>query len=455
MHFGISFKSLKISLFFLFILLFGYSAQAAQFTASLTVTSPGSEVVYDLKVKDNMYRIEKTKGLSFIPSMPTIHNRSTGISWGLNPHDKQYIEQTDPAKTMMMDPVAGWKFMRRNLEDTQIGMETIEGYSCQVYEYRQQGNTQIENRVWISTELGFILKEIQYALNSDVTLTLKNIKKGPVDPALFKIPPGYSKIVVKKASRDKRTKRKIKKSVKDTKPLSKTFDVNRMSGRGFSLKPDRYLIITATGNNPRKSVSSAHIKVINKKNNEIIAEKFTLKKGEVRRWEVSPDKEPWNISVSGEKGVMKFKVDQLIDEPEEAVQTKNKKPLATSVDERAVNTILIPQTLDEVKVLKSRAMASDKSPFMKGEVPLYDGAKIIKSKSYDSNVMAKLEVTAAPAEVVDFYKEIMLSKGWKLEMVLLQGNKGVLMLKKPGRQLVIKVKGKGMTSKIDMTIISR
>ncbi len=438
MHFGISFKSLKISLFFLFTLLFGYSAQAAQFTASLTVSSPKSEVVYDLKVKDNMYRIEKTKGLSFIPSMPTIHNRTTGISWGLNSHEKQYVEQTDPAKTMMVDPVAGWKFMRKNLKDTQTGTETIEGYSCQVYEYRQQGNTRIENRVWVSTELGFILKEVQYALNGDVTLFLKNIKEDPVDPAFFEIPPGYSKVAVKKVSGDKSTKRKAKKSVKEKKPLSKTFKVNRMSGRSMSLKPDRYIIITATGSNSGKSVSSAKIKVLDKKNNKIIAENITLKNGEVRTWKVSPDKEPRDISVDGQKGVITFKLDQLVDEPVEAV-----------------NSILIPQTLDEVKVLKSRAVASDKSPFMNGEVPLYDGAKIIKSKSYDSNVMAKLETTATPTEVVEFYKEAMLSKGWKSEMVLLQGNKGVLMFKKLGRQLVIKVKGKGVISKIDMTIISQ
>jgi len=319
MHFGISFKSLKTGLFFIFILLFGYSAQAAQFTATLTVSSPKSEVVYDLKVKDNMYRIEKTKGLSFIPSMPTIHNRSTGISWGLNPQMKQYIEQRDPAKTMMMDPIAGWKFMRKNLKDTQTGTETIEGYSCQVYEYRQQGNTRIENRVWVSTELGFILKEVQYALNGDVTLVLKNIKEDPVDPAFFEIPPGYSKVTVKKVSGDKSTKRKAKKSVKEKKPLSKTFKVNRMSGRSMSLKPDRYLVITATGSNSGKSVSSAKIKVLDKKNNKIIAEKITLKNGEVRTWKVSPDKEPRNISVDGQKGVMTFKLDQLVDEPEEAV----------------------------------------------------------------------------------------------------------------------------------------
>lgn len=321
MQFSISIKLLKTSLFFLFTLLLGYSVQAAQFTASLAVSSPGSEVIYDLKVKDNMYLIEKTKGLSFIPSMPTIHNRTSGISWGLNPHEKQYVEQTDPLKTVMMDPIAGWEFMRRNLKGTQTGTETIEGYSCQVYEYRQRGDTRIANRVWVSTELGFILKEVQYALNGDVTLVLKNIKKDPVDSALFEIPAGYSRVAVEKVSREKSTKRKSKKSVEKKKTISKTFNVKRMSGQSISLKPDRYIIITATGNNPGKSVSSADIKVLDKKENKIIAEKITLKKGEVRIWEVSPDKEPSDISVSGEKGIITFKLDQLVNRPESSTQT--------------------------------------------------------------------------------------------------------------------------------------
>ncbi|MCK5784670.1 MAG: hypothetical protein KAH06_09490, partial [Desulfobacterales bacterium] len=58
----------------------------------------------------------------------------------------------------------------------------------------RQGNTRVETREWVSSELGFFtLKEVIYALNGDATLALKNIKKGFVDPALFKIPPGYTK----------------------------------------------------------------------------------------------------------------------------------------------------------------------------------------------------------------------------------------------------------------------
>lgn len=211
----IFFQSLKTSLLFFFILFFGCcSVHAAEFTADLLVTSSASEIVYDLKVKDNMYRIQKVKGLEYMPSFPTIYNRSNDIAWGLNPQVKQYVEQTDPAKTMMMNPIAGWEFMRKNLEVTPTGKETIQNYSCQVFEFRQKGDTRVSNRVWVSSELGFALKEISYALNGNTTLTLNNIKINSVDPALFKIPLGYTKIVDEKAGKGNNKKKKIEESTK-------------------------------------------------------------------------------------------------------------------------------------------------------------------------------------------------------------------------------------------------
>jgi len=80
------------------------------------------------------------------------------------------------------------------------------------------------------------------------------------------------------------------------------------------------------------------MKVLDKGNNEIIAEKITLQNGENRTWEVLPDKEPWTLSLSGEKGLIKFKVDQLADEPSGALQTPQtaiEKPMAASAPEES------------------------------------------------------------------------------------------------------------------------
>ncbi len=186
------FHLIKTGLFFLCL---GWcSAQAAEFTADLIVTAPGSEVVYDLKVKNNLYRIEKVKGLASVPCLSTIYNRTTRVSWGLNPQTNQYIEQADPADTLMMNPIAGWETMRSSLKAFSAGTENINGYVCQILEYRQPGETRARNRVWVSSELNFPLKEVSHAVNGDATLILKNIRQHPQDPTLFKIPKGYTRV---------------------------------------------------------------------------------------------------------------------------------------------------------------------------------------------------------------------------------------------------------------------
>jgi len=308
---------------------------SAEFSADLVITAPDGNYTFKLYVKDNMYRLEKVKGGMKFPPFPTIVNRSTGLTWGLNPQARQYVEMKDVRQTMMMNPLVGWEMTRKGMTMSQGGTKTVSGYKCQTFEYREPGKPQLAAKVWVARKLNFTLKEVRYGANANPTLELKNIKKKPVDAALFKIQPGYTKAGTALGS----SHSKAKKSAKAKKPLSKTLDVKRMSAHGISLDPDRHIVITATGNSPGGSVSSAYMKVLDKGNNEIIAEKITLKNGEIRTWEVTPDKEPWTLSLSGEKGLIKFKVDQLADEPASALQTPQtaiKKPMADSAPEKSV-----------------------------------------------------------------------------------------------------------------------
>ena len=121
----------------------------------------------------------------------------------------------------------------------------------------------------------------------------------------------------------------------------------------------------------------------------------------------------------------------------------------------ARNSISIPQTPEQGKALKAPAEQADDHPFMNGEVPLYNGARIVKAKRYGGTVMAELEAAATPAEVVEFYKQAMSAKGWETGMVMVQGNQGVIMLKKSGSQLVIRADAQGTSSTIVMTLISQ
>ncbi len=168
-------------------------SHAVQFSAELVITSPGRNFVYDLKVKDNLMRLEKTAGPPNVPSLPVIYNKETGVTQGLMPREHQYVEASEPVKTMIMNPVAGWEFMRRNMTGTPAGTETVEGYPCDVVEYREAGKEAVAYRVWTSGTLDFTVRTIAYATNGNATMALRNIKKSPQDDSLFSIPAGYTR----------------------------------------------------------------------------------------------------------------------------------------------------------------------------------------------------------------------------------------------------------------------
>jgi hypothetical protein len=92
---------------------------------------------------------------------------------------------------------------------------------------------------------------------------------------------------------------------------------------------------------------------------------------------------------------------------------------------------------------------------LNGAARLYPGAKVLNEMTYGPNTKVDLEVQATPEEIVNFYKKEMTSGGWQPGMTMVQRNKGVLMLTKPGGQLVISATGKGEKSKVTMALISK
>lgn len=169
---------------------------ASQFTADLEITGPSENYTFKLSVKDDLYRLEKVTGPMKYPPFPTIVNRKTGLTWGLNPQVRQYIEINEPEQTIMMNPLMGWAMTRKGMVMTQGVTETVRGYMCQIFEYRDPGDKQLAAKLWVALKFKFPLKEVRYATNGNAVMELKNIQEGPVDPALFKIPAGYTKIAM-------------------------------------------------------------------------------------------------------------------------------------------------------------------------------------------------------------------------------------------------------------------
>ncbi|MDY6879224.1 MAG: VWA domain-containing protein, partial [Thermodesulfobacteriota bacterium] len=167
---------------------------AAEFTADIVITGPGGDYTFMLYVRDNMYRLQKTKGPSNVPPFPTIVNRDTAMTWGLNPQMRQYVEIADIDKTIMLNPLVGWTAARKNFTENAGPGETLNGYDCKTWIYTETGKAEPAAKVWFSEKLNHILREERFGLNKNPVLELQNIQEGPLDPALFEIPVGYTEV---------------------------------------------------------------------------------------------------------------------------------------------------------------------------------------------------------------------------------------------------------------------
>jgi Ca-activated chloride channel family protein len=290
--------------------LFPIFLHAAEFSADLHISGPQANFLYKLSVIDTHYRLEKIKGPMTVPPFPTIVNRATGVTWGLNDQMRQYVEMRDIEKTIMMNPIAGWTYMRKDLEKTPAGTEKVQGYTCQVIESREPGKSTVASRVWFAQKLNFIVKEVTYGLNANRVMELKNVREKSVDAALFRIPPGYTRV-----GTSAKTTVKPKSTAGSKRPKTETLLIKRTSARGLSFEPDRHIIITAIGDDPGGSISKASMTVTNKAKNKLASARIALKKGQTQIWEIPSEKAPWALSLSGEKGQIRFKVEQLAAAP--------------------------------------------------------------------------------------------------------------------------------------------
>ncbi len=81
-----------------------------------------------------------------------------------------------------------------------------------------------------------------------------------------------------------------------------------------------------------------------------------------------------------------------------------------------------------------------------GEIPLIDGAKVIKEKQSHGSGRFEFEVDISPAEVADFYNKAMESKGWPAGTILSTANGSGLMLVQNSDRFALKaVVKKGRT----------
>ena len=229
-------------------------------------------------------------------------------------------------------------------------------------------------------------------------------------------------------------------------PKAKTvteFTVTHPAGTSKPLTPGKALVIKVTG---VSDTAKGQVELFSdqEKTQKIDQFGFTLKKNQPKSHVVSADNHLVWARVWVHKGSFKVKLDQSPDARPTPTPKPNKDAAATP-----------KPTKNATATSGAGGKTASSGTIFNGEVPLYKGARVTKTKSHGASSQAELQVTATPQELVDFYKQAMSAKGWETGMAMVQGNMGVLMLKQSGRQLVIKAQGQGQTSKVSMALVGQ
>ena len=181
------------------------TAYADDFTADLTAFMLNSDVAGKLYVTDEQYRMDLNAPAQTKEKGPVIIvNRAQKKTHLLNPNTQTYDTfDTFSFQAYMADPFQTITHLEQTVEKRKTGATDIAGYSCDHYEFYDQGFKLAD--VWYAQTLGhFPLKAhiisgrkdgaVDAKTNmKDVTLELGNIQKAPMDKAFFEVPREFSK----------------------------------------------------------------------------------------------------------------------------------------------------------------------------------------------------------------------------------------------------------------------
>ncbi|WP_243357934.1 DUF4412 domain-containing protein [Fundidesulfovibrio terrae] len=170
------------------------AAQAAEFSADIVRTMDGKPTLGGAGktyVKDDKIRMETTaEGHRQV----MITNPAAGKAYMLMPSTLSYIEMPlDPSR---MGPEA----LKEGREDLgqwrTVGRETVDGWDCEKRVFEFKDKSKGEMTAWFADKLGHPIKSIVKEGSTTMTMEYKNIKTGPVDPALFSVPAGYQRLAI-------------------------------------------------------------------------------------------------------------------------------------------------------------------------------------------------------------------------------------------------------------------
>ena len=280
--------------------LFYARAQAAEFTADWFNTRQGVTNHGKIYVKDDMICIEVLEG----PELGIIiADQGKRLSIVMLPDQKIYIEV--PKNLSILEPDND---MITGSEKKPMGTETVNGRSCDKYQYVATGTTTAIITQWIARDLKYPVKTIYHGEGGN-TAEVKNVTEGPVDEAMFQVRPGYTKKEIGKVGKLTKGQPVKKEDEFSLKGDGRDVDITSIEK---GVQPGQDLMIIIQGASRYRLESKGKFSLYKGAKREKIKEiRFALKPGEEKSWNFPADREIKSVSfgVYG-KGEIKVRIEQ-------------------------------------------------------------------------------------------------------------------------------------------------
>ena len=264
-----------------------------------------------------------------------------------------------------------------------------------------------------------------------------HVAKGGGVQVILEQPAPVEKAAVKKTAQPKTTD---------------TFTVTHPKGTGKPLSPGKNLGIIVTG---LSADTSGVIRLFTDRNQtkKIDTFSFRLEKGQKESLFVPGYKKTGWAIVQVHRGSFKVELDQSENARTEVDKARKKPATAAAKAKKKPAPASTKKPVAQSSAGTKPAASGD--TILNGQVPLMAGTKVLKEKTFGANSQVDMEVPSTPEEIVNFYKQAMTAKGWQAGMAMTQGSMGVLQLAKGTSQIMIKAKGSGDKSIVNLALMSR
>ncbi len=167
-----------------------------------------------------------------------------------------------------------------------------------------------------------------------------------------------------------------------------------------------------------------------------------LANGQSKTWELALEKKVRHVKIDVARG---GGVQVMISQP---APGKKKEPPKKQAAKKAPKPVkkapppAVKEAAPDIKILG-------------GEIPLMEGARVLKETSAGASGRVDMEIPGSPEDIVNFYKEALTAKGWQAGMTMIQGPVGMLQLVKGKSQIMVRMKGDGQKTVVNLAVIMR